>query len=250
MGGGLLVLMLAAAAAQPDARISAWTRAALAGDTEAAVKLGRAYKRGDLAPLDAHEAETWFARAAQSGSPKGEAEYGLVLFQNGKEQEAAPWLRKAAARGDPRAQYAYATMLFNGVHAPKDPAQARRLMKLAADAGLPAAAEALRIMSGPLPENDVEPTAPIRTARVNPPIAPPMKAISAWRVQVGAFADRDNADRLWARLKPLAPTLAPEFKPSGRMTRLLIGAFANGASAKAYCRKLQDAGLGCFVTRS
>jgi TPR repeat protein len=256
MAGGLLALLLAASAAQPDAQLSAWKRAALAGDAEAALKLGRAYKRGDIAPLDANEAEQWFARAAQSGSVKGEAEYGLALFHNGKPREAAPWLRKAAARGDPRALYAYATLLFNGVSAPRDPSQARRLMKQAADAGLPAAAEALRIMSGPLPEGDGAPLAPVRTAEAGPAPQPriePSQArspASSWRVQVGAFADRANADRLWARLKPLAPALAPEFRPNGRVTRLLVGGFDSGDAAKSWCRKLQESGFGCFVTRS
>lgn len=257
MGAGLLVLLLAAAATQPDAQVAAWRRAALAGDAEAALKLGGAYKRGDRAPLDMQEAERWFARAAQAGSAKGEAEYGLALFHNGKAREAAPWLRKAAARGDPRAQYAYATLLFNGAAVPRDAAQARRLMKQAAAAGLPAASEALAVMSGPLPEGEGPAAPPERLAEKNsaPATAPerarPRTAAAAWRVQVGAFADRANADRLWTRLKPLGPpTLTPEFRPDGRVTRLLIGPFTAGADAKAYCGKLQNAGFACFVTRS
>lgn len=228
----------------PSSQLSAWKRAAVAGDAEAALKLGQAYKRGDLAPLDAQEAERWFARAAQSGSVEGEAQYGLVLLHNGKPREAVPWLRKAAARGDPRARYAYATLLFNGVGVPRDEAQAQRLMRQAADAGLPAAKEALAVMAGPLPE---EPGAPQSPAKA--PSVP--AAFGGWYVQVGAFAQRGNADRLWARLKPLGPpTLKPEFKPDNRLTRLLVGPFEDGGSAEAYCRKLQAADLSCFVTQS
>lgn len=240
MAAALLLLLAAAAASAPDARIDGWRRAAQAGDAKAALKLGRAYRLGADAPRDATEAERWLARSAAAGLAGGEAEYGLALFENGKRQAAAPYLRRAAERGDRRAQYAYATMLFNGGEVAADAVQARRWMKRAADAGLPAAAEALAIMSAPLPHD----------ARAPEPIVAPNPALAVWRVQVGAFAERVNAERLWTRLKPLgADSLAPAYATSGRLTRLILGPFDTAKAAMAYCQQVQHAGFACFAVK-
>jgi TPR repeat protein len=201
--------------------------AAPAVDAEDAYRRGRAYKTGDGVPLDTARAETWFEKAASQGSRKGEAEYGLVLFQNGKQRAAVPWLRKGAARGDRRAQYVLGTILLNGVYAPKDEAEARQWIERAAKAGLPAAAEALAVMGSPLP-----------------PASPP-PAVGGWRVQVGAFASRANAERLLARLKP-DPPLAPQFRDDGRLIRLQIGPFETPAGADAYCRRVRGLSPDCF----
>jgi TPR repeat protein len=207
--------------------------AAPGGQAESAYRLGRAYKTGDGVPLDTAKAEHWFETAARGGLAKGEAEYGLVLYQNGKQREAVPWLRKAAARGDRRAQYLLGTILLNGVYAPKDEAQARQWLQRAAKAGLPAAAEALAVMAGPaLPDPQA---ASIATEA----------ASAGWRVQVGAFSSRANADRLWTRLK-LGPPLAPTFRFDGRVTRLQIGPFDTAARADAFCREIRSVSRDCF----
>jgi TPR repeat protein len=203
--------------------------AAPAGEAEHAYKMGRAYKTGDGVPLDTGRAEQWFEKAARGGLPKGEAEYGLVLYQNGKQRDAVPWLRKGAERGDRRAQYLLGTVLLNGVYAPKDEAEGRQWLQRAAKAGLPAAAEALAVIGAPLPQ---APQAPVAAAR-------------GWRVQVGAFSSRANADRLWAQLKA-APPLAPQFRYDGRVTRLQIGPFDSPAQADAFCRKVRSVSRDCF----
>ncbi|MBA2919482.1 hypothetical protein GON01_10510 [Sphingomonas sp. MAH-20] len=203
--------------------------AAPAGDADHAYRLGRAYKTGAGVPLDPAKAERWFEKAVQLGSAKGEAEYGLVLYQNGKQREAVPWLRKGAVRGDRRAQYVLGTILLNGVYAPKDEDQGRQLIAHAAKAGLPAAAEALAVIGAPLPS-------PRSSAR---------PAAAGWRVQVGAFSSRANAERLWARLKP-APPLVPSFRFDGRLTHLQIGPFDSPAAADAFCRHVRDLSPDCF----
>lgn len=241
------LLALAAAlagAAADDAQLRTWKQAAQSGDAEAAYRLGRAYKLGDPAPLDAAEAERWFEKAARLGLPSGEAEYGLVLYQNGKRREAVPWLRKAAERGDRRAQYALGTILFNGIAAPKDVPEARRWMQRAAKAGLPAAAEALAVMAEPVlpdPRVDVVEVRPVRQVISAKP------ATGGWRVQVGAFSSRANAERLWARLKlDRPPALAPSFRSDGRLTRVQIGPFDTAAGADAFCRRVRSISGDCF----
>lgn len=245
----LLALLLLAASPLADgaAQLRALRQAAQSGDAEAAYRLGRSYKFGDLAPLDPAEAERWFEKAARLGLVQGEAEYGLTLFQNGRQREAVPWLRKAAERGDRRAQYTLGTILFNGTYAPQDVAEARALMERAAKAGLPAAAEALAVMKQP-PAQD----SPVEIVTVQPP-RPPAPAVSAkspakgWRVQVGAFSSRANADRLWAQLRPRgASSLSPLFRYDGRVTRLQIGSFDSAANAEAFCKRVRDTVQDCF----
>lgn len=204
--------------------------AAPADDGEHAYRLGRAYKTGDGVPLDTATAERWFEKAARQGFAKGEAEYGLILFQNGKQREAVPWLRKGAERGDARAQYVLGTILLNGVYASKDEAGARQWIGRAAKAGLPAAAEALAVLGAP---------------PVPPASAPSAAAPEGWRVQVGAFSSRANAERLWRQLKA-PPSLAPRFRFDGRVTRLQIGPFDTAADADAYCRRVREVSRDCF----
>ena len=59
-------------------------------------------------------AEQWYERAARQGHEEAQANFGLLLFQNGRRREAMPWIERAADRGDPRAQYVLGTALFNG----------------------------------------------------------------------------------------------------------------------------------------
>lgn len=247
--GLLIAAFLAAGGPLGDdaARLRTLKQAAQSGDAEAAYRLGRSYKFGDLGPLDPNEAERWFEKAARLGLPQGEAEYGLTLFQNGKQREAVPWLRKAADRGDRRAQYALSTILFNGTYAPQDLAGARSLMERAAKAGLPAATEALAVMKQPPADEPPVEVVTIRPLRPPSPAASPKPQAKGWRVQVGAFSNRANADRLWVQLRPgNASTLVPLFRYDGRVTRLQVGPFDTAAGADAYCRRVRDTARDCF----
>jgi len=247
--GGLIIAFLLAATPSGDdaSQLRSLKQAAQSGDAVAAYRLGRSYKLGDLAPFDPSEAERWFEKAARLGLVQGEAEYGLTLFQNGKQREALPWLRKAADRGDRRAQYALGTILFNGTYAPQDLAAARSLMERAAKAGLPAAAEALAVMKQPPADAPPVEVVTIQPPRALPPAPLPRPAAKGWRVQVGAFSSRANADRLWAQLKPRGSSpLVPLFRYDGRVTRLQIGPFDSAAKAEAFCQHVRDTVQDCF----
>lgn len=72
-----------------------------------------------------------------------------------------------------------------------------------------------------------------------------------WRVQLGAFGVRSNADKLWSRVKN-SPALAGKTKfvvPAGRLVRLQAGGFANRSSAQSACNILKRSGQTCLVTR-
>jgi len=80
----------------------------------------------------------------------------------------------------------------------------------------------------------------------------PATASGAWRVQLGAFSVRSNAEALWERLSR-RPELAGHARllvPSGRVTKLQAGGFATQAAAQAACRALEAGGQACLVTRN
>ncbi|MEC9066772.1 MAG: SPOR domain-containing protein, partial [Pseudomonadota bacterium] len=85
-----------------------------------------------------------------------------------------------------------------------------------------------------------------------PVAAPEARAAEGpWRVQLGAFSVRGNADRLWRLLGGL-PALAGASKmlvPAGRLTKLQAGGFATRAAAQEACNRLKAAGHACLVTR-
>lgn len=72
-----------------------------------------------------------------------------------------------------------------------------------------------------------------------------------WRVQLGAFTVRANADKLWARVAG-NPALAGKSKfvvPAGNVVRLQAGGFASQGAAQTACNSLKSSGQACLVTR-
>ncbi len=97
------------------------------------------------------------------------------------------------------------------------------------------------------------PAAPPAPARVSAP-APAQQASASgpWRVQLGAFSVRANAERLWQSLSA-RPELAGRERlmlASGSVVRLQAGGFASQADAQAACNALRRAGQDCLVTRN
>lgn len=85
----------------------------------------------------------------------------------------------------------------------------------------------------------------------------PQRAVAAptadgpWRVQLGAFSVKSNADRLWSRLSANT-ALAGKSKflvPAGSVTRLQVGGFASRASAQDACDALKRGRRDCLVTK-
>ncbi|WP_271439249.1 SPOR domain-containing protein [Pontixanthobacter luteolus] len=138
-----------------------------------------------------------------------------------------------------------------------------------------AVAEASRVTGTESPANagaDFTPSTsrnPVRAARApatqaQPPSAPasaeprPKPAQQAapsadgpWRVQLGAFGVRGNADKLWSRLSANA-ALSGKRKlivPAGNLVRLQAGGFATQSQAQAACNTLKRSGQNCLVTR-
>lgn len=92
-------------------------------------------------------------------------------------------------------------------------------------------------------------SAPVRTA-AKPPAPAPATA-GAYRVQLGAFGVKSNADGLWAKVRN-RPELAGHARidlASGSVTRLLAGGFSSQADADRACAALKAGGYACLVVR-
>ena len=110
-----------------------------------------------------------------------------------------------------------------------------------------------------LPQLAAAAAAPKTKAKLAPAAPPPKPAASAtaapadgpWRVQLGAFSVRGNADKLWRQLSGRSELAG---KPrltvaAGAVTKLQAGGFASRDAAEAACRSLQHGGHECLVTR-
>nr|WP_295661847.1 SPOR domain-containing protein [Polymorphobacter sp.] len=95
------------------------------------------------------------------------------------------------------------------------------------------------------------PAKPVQTAALKPfeTIDKPVThKPDGWRVQLGAFSARKQADNAWASVKETAAPAKPIFATDGPVTKLQMGPYATRDAAKAACAKLTEAGKACFVT--
>lgn len=132
---------------------------------------------------------------------------------------------------------------------PKDPQPAAVTMRPSHSAPPPSAG---RSPVGPITRPAPAPTVPPTSAKRPPVAAAPRPAASGpWRVQLGAFGVRGNADALWNRVKN-RPELSGHGKllvPAGSITKLQAGGFVSSGEAQAACAKLSAAGFACLPTR-
>ena len=100
----------------------------------------------------------------------------------------------------------------------------------------------------PPPSRPAPPRAetPPREVAATPPRATPRPAAAsggAWRVQLGAFGNPDNARALWAKVGARVGG-SPAYVKAGSVTRLQATGFASKAEAQRACAK---AGTACVV---
>jgi Tfp pilus assembly protein PilF len=241
--------------------IGNWRPLADRGDADAQYNIAQAYFLGRGVPQNSNLAEQWYERAARQGHEEAQANYGLLLFQNGRRREAMPWIEQAANRGDPRAQYIYGTALYNGDLAPADLPRAYAMMSRAAAAGLPPAVSQLAAMEPhitaedrargtqiaaglPAPPVQVAMAAPPRTPAVTEsrppaarPPAPTMRMRPEHPVQTAARppapAPRARPEHpVQTAERPAAPAPAAPMASAGGRWRIQLGAFSSEANAR------------------
>lgn len=76
----------------------------------------------------------------------------------------------------------------------------------------------------------------------------PAKTGGKWRVQLGAFSSRGNAETLWSKLSKSGAVagLTPDYQSAGRLTRVRTGSYATRGEAETACKAFKARGQGCF----
>lgn len=258
--------------------VAIWRPLAEKGDPDAEFNLGQAYRLGRGVPTNLAAAQTWFVRAANKGHLDAETTLGLLLFQNNDQASGLKWLKKAADQNEPRAQLVYGTALFNGDGVTQDPLLGYAYVSRAAAQGLEPARQTLAQLDKMLPAQDRQkglalarttakaaspskaPTRPTKAtpkavevaARTSPkPIArpssarPPSPVSGGWRIQLGAFSQRANAESLYKKVSGKAALSGrqPFYVAAGAVTRLQVGPFESKEAASAACHAV---GGACF----
>jgi cell division septation protein DedD len=226
-----------------DVAIRLWRPLADRGDADAQFNIAQAYFLGRGVPQNMNLAEQWYERAARQGHEEAEANYGLLLFQNGRRREAIQWIERAAGRGDPRAQYVLGTTLFNGDLIARDLPRAYALMTRAAQQNLPPAVTQLAEMERHLTPQDrargVElaremrtAPAPVQVAAATPPqprVRPTPVPPSQPRIRSEQPDRPPSQAPVRTAARPAPPIPAPA---AGGRWRIQLGAFSSEANAR------------------
>lgn len=103
---------------------------------------------------------------------------------------------------------------------------------------------------------NLTPPAPVKapsraTAIAKRPAAPAKAVTGPWRVQLGAFGEKANADRLWSRLRNHRALAARKRfdVAAGPILRLQAGPFASEGEARQACSALAGVHGQCMVLR-
>lgn len=256
--------------------VAIWRPLAERGDADAQFNLGQAYRLGRGVTINLSAAKTWFERAATSGHLDAQTTLGLLLFQNGDQQQGLKWLKRAAEQGEPRALLVYGTALYNGDGVTQDRLLGYAFVSRAAAQGLSPAKDTLEQLDelipaadrqkalalarsipngSPVPPKAVKPSRSAQAATPKPsppkpkaqsPKPTPAPAASGnWRIQLGAFSQRGSAEAMYRRVagKSALAGRSPFYVAAGSVTRLQVGPFTSKAAAAAACASL---GTACF----
>ena len=254
--------------------VSIWRPLAESGDADAQFNLGQAYRLGRGVTINLGAARTWFERAATAGHLDAQTTLGLLLFQNGDQQQGLKWLKRAAEQGEPRALLVYGTALYNGDAVTQDRLLGYAFVSRAAQQGLGPAKETLEQLDGLMPAADrqkalvlarsIPSGAPVPSKSVSKPVRaaqgpkPPPKAappktpkpapspaIGNWRIQLGAFGQRASAEAMYRKIagRPALAGRGPAYVAAGSVIRLQVGPFVSRQAAAAACASL---GTACF----
>jgi TPR repeat protein len=115
--------------------ITAFRKAAVAGNSEAQRRLGFMYYHGEGVAQDNKRAVALFETSANAGDIMSASnlgmmyEHGMGVDQN--DALAASWYRKAAELGDSRAQFTTSIMYYRGQGVPQDRIEAAKWWTLA-----------------------------------------------------------------------------------------------------------------------
>jgi cell division septation protein DedD len=241
-------------------------RAAEQGQVDAQTTLGLLlFQNGDQA-----SGLKWLKKAADQGEPRAMLVFGTALF-NGDGVPQDPVRGYAYVSRSAGSGLAAAKQTLDQLDQLLPAAERKRGMAMASDlAKSVPAPRASRAKSAAKPvemaaaKEPPQPAAkPVETAAARPPAkaakaapkeAPPTAAAASpasgnWRIQLGAFSQRGNAEALYKKVfaKPAFAGRQPYYVAAGAVTRLQVGPFESSAMAQAACK---SAGVPCFPVRA
>ncbi|HET7606549.1 MAG TPA: SPOR domain-containing protein [Sphingomicrobium sp.] len=226
-------------------------RAANQGHIDAETTLGLLlFQNGDQA-----EGLKWLKKAAAKGEPRALLVYGTALV-NGDSVAQDPvlgyaYVRRAAAQGLQPAKQTLEQLdqLLPIADRKRGTEIARDLAKEAPAAHSAASTPARAAIAKAKPQAPAK-TAPKAVAAAEPAVkAAPKKTPAAasgnWRIQLGAFSHRSNAETLYKKVsdKTVLDGRKPFYVAAGAVTRLQVGPFESKAAAQSACNAL---GIPCF----
>lgn len=239
-----------------------YRRAAVQGHPQAEENYGLALFQNNKRA----EAVQWLEKAANRGEPRAQFVLGTMYF-NGDAVErnwvlAYALIDRSSAQGLPQASQALAQMdrYVSLADRQQGIAMAQRMEMQQGQPRLasapPASAPPRRVTrtevppstaTEPQPQRPVATPPPVRVASAPPPAPRPAAPVAAparvvdggWRVQLGAFAEPGNAQRMWGQLSSRFPGRQPSYVRAGRFTKLIVGPYASSAEAQRACAAAQ-----------
>jgi hypothetical protein len=200
----------------------------------------------------------WLKKAAEQGEPRALLVYGTALVNgDGLTQDPVlgyAYVSRAAAQGLQPAQQTLDQLdrLMTADDKKRGGEIARQLAKSDATKSEQKPVETAVAKTPPKPETKA---ASKTIATATPPSkssSKPARALAAaepatgdWRIQLGAFSQRGNAEALYKKLsgKDALEGRQAFYIPAGSVTRLQVGPFQSKGAAETACRAL---GVSCF----
>lgn len=219
------------------------TLSAQRGELRAMFVLGTMYFNGDSVAKDYPRAYALLSIAATAGQPKArdvlaQIDPYLTLADRQQGQRIAQQYQADAAHGGQSV----------AALAPPKPAPAPSARGSIQTADLPPSSV---YQPDPAPSPSLTPLSPpVHVASVPPPMPKPIVPVAApspvpvraaqvvdggWRLQLGAFGEPGNAQKLWSQVGGHFPGRSVSFVKSGRLTLVLVGPFASQAEARGAC---------------
>ncbi len=238
--------------------------AARRGDPRSQYLLGIAHFNGDLVAKDWVRAYALLTLANSAGLPQAPPAITQMdeIIPLAERQQAAGLAERMRAEADSARATELAAADFASVPqtSPRVPQPiATTAVSPSVAAARSAIAEASQATGTQSPANagagfaNAEPPAQVASAPAASPAAPQQARVTGpWRVQLGAFGVRSNAEGLWNRLNSRREIAGRErlLVPAGRVVKLQAGGFASRGEAQEACNSLKASGQDCLVTRN
>jgi hypothetical protein len=251
----------------PTLAASWFRKAALQGHEQAETNYGIALFESDRKS----EAAPWLEKSVARFEPRGMLVLGTMLFNGDGIKRDYPrayaLMTRASAAGLTSASRTLADM--DAYISPADrergvalsrqyetqakllpPTAPTRMAMRVGEAGTSPVPASVPARGTPVRTTAVPPSRPPREAgvpRTSAPQAQPSLLTGGWRIQLGAFRDRGNAEALWRRVGPRLRGASPDYVASNGVTRLQVGAYASTKEAANACAAAKAAGAQCVV---